>query len=439
MEQQQAEGEEGKEEGRLLRLPEELLLHMLRYVSMKSLLSRVSLVNSRLYALSQDDSLWRGFYGQYWGSTTSSLRGETEEEPGWKAKFKQRVLVEQNYMKGVALPTFTLKPGKTLHSLRFDETVIGVGSQGLLSIFNRETGEQISERVLESMGQALAFDERRFVVGTWGGAISIFSRESLLRASHSPLRFEEPASDRLDLLDAHHRSSINHVRLWRDTLITGSSDAKIKIWQLEDAIEKTPECKEQLSPDAGAVRCLHERLSSGDTTLVAGTYDKTVLVFDLTTKQCITKHQHHTYWVRAVQFDDQKIVSCSMDGYVVVYDRRSREHVIVKPQPIESGAGRSTHAVNLECMQYDSFKAVFGGTGKCVHVLDWRTMRFASSLPPSTNTKLWCLQHDGATLMTGGTDGATVRSPLLACCEEWLMISLHNTKKKVWDYSVASW
>ena len=101
----------------------------------------------------------------------------------------------------------------------------------------------------------------------------------------------------------------------RKKIITGSSDASIKVWDFESGKE--------LVKLAGHTKVVYAlALSQNGAILVSGSFDSTIKVWDMDTMEEKKTLRGHENWVNGVLISpgDKRIVSCSSDSTIRVWD-----------------------------------------------------------------------------------------------------------------------
>eukprot|EP01052_Picozoa_sp_SAG31_P021259 SAG31_NODE_1635_length_7682_cov_5.457471_1_plen_494_part_10 len=107
-----------------------------------------------------------------------------------------------------------------------------------------------------------------------------------------------------------------------ETIVSGSNDKSVKIW---DAA--TGECVQTLQGHTGVVRSVC--FSAGGETIISGSWDQSVKIWDAAIGECVQTLQGHTGPVRSVCFSagGEKIVSGSYDRSVKIWDAATGECV----------------------------------------------------------------------------------------------------------------
>ena len=170
-------------------------------------------------------------------------------------------------------------------------------------------------------------------------------------------------------------------------LITGHSDGYIKLWD-------TRTWKNTLSHKIGGKIF---DLQNRDNILVIGSSDKKIRLWDIRTHKTLSEFGDHTDVVRAVRFDDSKILSASDDSTVRVYSFTSGTNVLTA----HPGA-------KVTCLQFDDIKLVTGSSDSSLKI--WDSNNLTTPLytigGKSTQGEGWvrCLKFSYNTLVAGRGD-----------------------------------
>ncbi|KAG1863640.1 WD40-repeat-containing domain protein [Suillus subalutaceus] len=177
----------------------------------------------------------------------------------------------------------------------------------------------------------------------------------------------------------------------RSVIVTGSRDHSLRVWTLprpgdpeyrcygaddseadpadEDA-DDNPYHKMHLEGHDHAVRALAAR----GRTLVSGSYDCTVRIWDIVTGECKWVLVGHTQKVYSVVLDIHRQIACSgsMDGTV-----RQCQHTLTGPHIAQLRHTLAAHTGAITCFQHDEFKVLSGsdGTLKMWNVRDGTVVR----------------------------------------------------------------
>ena len=133
---------------------------------------------------------------------------------------------------------------------------------------------------------------------------------------------EEPSvpvhqTDQCRMVMKGHSQGVDCVAVTPDgkTVVSGSVDKTLKVWDLN-----TGQCRATLKGSTGEVRCV--ATTQNGRTVVSGSVDNTLRVWTLKTGQCRATHTWHNESVNAVAItsDGKTAVSLSFDGSIKVWD-----------------------------------------------------------------------------------------------------------------------
>lgn len=109
----------------------------------------------------------------------------------------------------------------------------------------------------------------------------------------------------------------------RTTLVTGSYDGTIRVWDL--AADPTPTCTRTIK--AEKIACLDFLLNEG--IIAAGLYDTgRILLFDLHTGVQLHTLSGHNKGIRNIALNEEYLVSVGQDKAICVWDHRSGERIV---------------------------------------------------------------------------------------------------------------
>lgn len=127
-----------------------------------------------------------------------------------------------------------------------------------------------------------------------------------------------------------HNDSVNRVSLYKDTLLSGSSDNTIKIWKCytNGSFSSVPEIEleDHDSPIISA------NFDSTGQIIVSGSKNGFINVHDLRSKQLVKRFSSHSSVVTEVTFlgnDSQRIVSTSLDKTLTLHDTFGNPLIVV--------------------------------------------------------------------------------------------------------------
>ncbi|EFA85369.1 hypothetical protein PPL_02372 [Heterostelium album PN500] len=216
-------------------------------------------------------------------------------------------------------------------------------------------------------------------------------------------------------------------------LISGSADGSVKIW---DRFEGT--CVETIQTHS-SVWCL--QIVNG--TLICGCVDGTMRVFDLNTSSCLRTMRGHTAPVRCLQAinhnGQELVVSGSYDKTIKVWDMDARCINTIRAH---------THKIN--CLQYENGQLVSGSHDSLLKVWDMNG-QLIHTLQGHDNM-IHCLQFKGNKLLSGSTDSTirlwdlktgthvnTIKGQSAVCCLKFndskLITGYEDSTIKIFDFS----
>lgn len=206
----------------------------------------------------------------------------------------------------------------------------------------------------------------------------------------------------------------------RPVVVTGSRDATLRMWNLPQKGDPewfSPDNYSQSEPDPFFIRTLMghtnpvRAVSGYANTIVSGSYDKTVRVWDLTTGECRWELVGHTQNVYAAVIDPERdrCISASMDSHVNIWDLKTGTLIyslaghtslvgllgLCPPTLVSAAADKTLRVWNpdngqllhklvghdsaITCFQHDRFRVV-SGSERHVKLWDIRTGRFVRDL-----------------------------------------------------------
>jgi serine/threonine protein kinase len=209
-----------------------------------------------------------------------------------------------------------------------------------------------------------------------------------------------------------------------DTIVTGSTDQSIKIWQMSNSA-----CASTFAGHAGYVFCLDSGVVRGTAILLSGSRDKTIRVWNGAGETLLALSGHQG-GVRDVHISDETCVSASEDGAVCVWD-------------ISSATGtRVWQAAHRASVVYtctfivagDANTVASGGDDGSVRIWD---VRNASSTPVGVleghTAGVQRVRVDGTELFSASKDGRSLRFDLRTMT---IMTEYRGHKNTVFDISV---
>ncbi|EFA86527.1 WD40 repeat-containing protein [Heterostelium album PN500] len=183
----------------------------------------------------------------------------------------------------------------------------------------------------------------------------------------------------LTLATNHHRES--------NTLVTGSADSTLKVWDIVST-----KCLGTLDGHGGWVNSVE---MGSDSKIISGSYDKTLKLWDLNKCTKIKSFRGHKGSISCIKnIDSHQILSGSYDNTLCVWDDRTTK-------PSSTLVGHQQPIMSIIC---DGYKIISGSRDTNIRIWDLRTMSTTKILSGHTD---WvkCLQYDSDTLLSGSCDG----------------------------------
>ena len=159
-----------------------------------------------------------------------------------------------------------------------------------------------------------------------------------------------------------HTNSVRAISAHGDTLVSGSYDGTVRVWQIS-----TGKSLQVLAGHAQKVYSVildHERNHC-----ISGSMDSLVKIWDLATGSCLHTLEGHSLLVGLLDLRDQRLVSAAADSTLRIWDPQTGKcrHVL------------EAHTGAITCFQHDGRKVV-SGSEKTVKMWDIRTGDFIHDL-----------------------------------------------------------
>jgi WD40 repeat protein len=250
-----------------------------------------------------------------------------------------------------------------------------------------------------------------------------------------------------------HSSAIDSVAISSDgqTLISGSSDSTIKIWDLKTGQQRTT-LTDQTYPVNNFVA-----INPDGQTLISGSLD--LKIWDLKSGALKTSLTGHSNWVNSIVIssDGQSLISGSSDGTIKIWDLKtsslkttlnepsgavSTVAVSADGQTIASGSGtlltpNSDNTIKIWDVKTGSVKTTLSGHSEQVNSIaispDGQTLVSGSR---DNTIKIWDLKTGSLkTTLTG--HGASVSSVAISPDGQMLVTGSEDNTVKVWNLKKA--
>ncbi|KAH9917452.1 WD40-repeat-containing domain protein [Fomitopsis serialis] len=414
-------------------LPPELVSHVLSYLSFSDL-ARASRVSKAWRAIIDSDPvLWRDLLRstKIWFGRGSEIafadaifarrRRQGLPAPGalplphpYKILFKSRHLTRTRWVQNQNPKriTFPAHGRSVVTCLIFSHgRIISASDDHSIHVYSPATGELLRSLDGHEGGVwALAATKNTLVSGSTDRTVRIWNLETgAVRITVRCLAIVKP-----EMIDVENEGGVITREKWpkRPLIVTGSRDHSLRVWTLpkpgddeyrcygaddnevdpsEEDVEDNPYHKLHLEGHDHAVRALAAR----GRTLVSGSYDCTVRIWDIITGTCKWVLVGHTQKVYSVVLDIHRNLACSgsMDGTVRVWNLQNGQcqHTLtghtslvgllgLSPSYLVSAAADSTlrvwnpdtgehhhtlaaHNGAITCFQHDEFKVLSGSDG----------------------------------------------------------------------------
>ncbi|XP_069171262.1 F-box/WD repeat-containing protein 7-like isoform X2 [Procambarus clarkii] len=186
------------------------------------------------------------------------------------------------------------------------------------------------------------------------------------------------------VLKGHDDHVITCLQFSGNTIVSGSDDNTLKVWNATSG-----KCMRTLTGHTGGV---WSSQMSGNL-IVSGSTDRMLRVWDAETGECHHTLYGHTSTVRCLHLHGSKVVSGSRDATLRVWDVNSGacEHVLVG------------HVAAVRCVQYNGRLVVSGAYDYMVKVWNADREECLHTLQGHTN-RVYSLQFDGIHVVSGSLD-----------------------------------
>lgn len=368
--------EEPSQLGAFAVLPHEVLLIALSYIQPKDLLTSVSLVSKSFRGFALDDHLWRRLCLLRWGDTIlKETEGARNPDEGvkssrrklqWGWVYRWRSLVERNWWRGQCSTTTIACPAE-ITCVQTDGLTIASGSYDhKVRVWDLVKAQWVGDAEAVDETNANLDEEPEPTDG---------DNEGFCKAKkHVPTK----------VLTGHsHR--VYCLQFSGNTLVSGSDDHSIKVWNVEQA-----RCTNTFIGHTRAVRTLQ---FADDGTLVSGSYDKTVKVWDMQTGKDKATLKSHTTCICCLKFNDRMIVSGSFKA-IKLWDTKTYK-------PITELQGHESWVTGI---QFDDVKLVSGSMDNTIKMWDLRNTAYPFWTIGEHSKRVRCLQYDAGKLCSGSYD-----------------------------------
>jgi len=167
---------------------------------------------------------------------------------------------------------------------------------------------------------------------------------------------------------------ISSVKLQGNTMVTGSIDRVVKIWDVNKVT-----CVNTLFGHDGAIRCVQ----FDEEKIISGSDDHTIKYWRLDSGRCFLTLQGHTERVCSLRFDQQILATASQDLTVRVWSTPTGEHLMTL----------SGHTGSIWCVDFAGGTLVSGAADQTARVWDLETGKCIGSIT-GHGASIASLQYD---------------------------------------------
>lgn len=363
-------------------LADELLLDIFTRVDTKTLCA-LSCVNKRLYILLQyDNSFWLRLCRKRAFAPIKKQVQKTLDWAPWKSVYKENIITDRNWAKGrYSLSRISRHSGSICLSFN-EEKVVSVGRlNGILWDLN--SGDTLLSLQGHHQGfiTTAKFDDKWIISGSIDSTVRVFDLKDGRCVS---------------TLDGHTGEIVAVANDKNGNIISGSEDCTIRYWKLNPG--PAWECSAIFRGHTGAVTCLQFQ----ENTLVSGSSDSSIIIWDIREMEKVVMLTHHTGPVFCVGFDENYLVSGGQDCAIRIFDIRKFK-VTRRISCIKTLEG---HAESIVCLQFDKVKIVSGSADRSIKVWDISTGRCLYTLRHHVGP-VWNLAFSKSKLMSSSFDDET--------------------------------
>jgi len=223
---------------------------------------------------------------------------------------------------------------------------------------------------------------------------------------------------------ADHESRVWSIAFSPDgeTLVSGSEDKTIRLWNA-----RTGECQQTLQGHTNWVKSI--AISSDGRLVASGSFDQTVKLWDAETGNCLTTLQGHSSTVTSIAFspDGQKLVSSSYDQTIKLWD-------ITTGQCIRTLQGHSNRVWSVAFSPNGRLLAS-GGDDHAAKLWDVETGQCTKTWKGHTNAILSLSLNAAQSIVAAGHEDQTVKLWNLKTGQIYKILQGHTNR--VWSVAFS--
>lgn len=340
-------------------LPQELVGHILSYLDASSLLN-AELVSHDWHQSASSRHVWKDiFHAEFQdGSQSGKITAGRGLGPGpgkawsrqeWKSMWRARKALEQRWIDGYAAAIYLEGHTDSVYCVQFDEDKILTGSRDrTVRIWDARTFECIKVLGVPSRAAGPAVPALPADVADRGQRpfAKVFSSRSTVKPQRTA-----------PWLFMYHTGSILCLQYDERTMITGSSDCTLIIWDVKDSYRPIRRLREHT---AGVLDvCFDEKY------IVSCSKDANICLWDRNTGGLLKRLIGHRGPVNAVQLRGNLVVSASGDGIAKLWNLTSG--LCIKEFPSKDRG--------MACVEFspDARTILAGGNDQVIYQFDTST------------------------------------------------------------------
>lgn len=326
----------------------------------------------------------------------------------YKSLYRRHHMIRQSWTNGKVRPShlaFEAHPRHVITCLQFDDDKIITGSDDTqIHIYDTKSGrlrKQLSGH--EGGVWALQYEGNILVSGSTDRSVRVWDIEKGLcqQVFYGHTSTVRCLQILLPTDVGANADGTRRIEPEQPLIITGSRDSQLRVWRLPEAgsrryIQTGPPAQESDCPYfirvlTGHTHSVRAIAAHGDT-LVSGSYDSTVRVWQISTGRCVHVLSGHAQKVYSVVLDKKRnrCISGSMDSLVKIWD-------------LDTGACLYTlegHTMLVGLLDLKDDRLVSAAADSTLRIWDPANGRCKHMLMAHTGA-ITCFEHDGRKVISG--------------------------------------